>query len=256
MENIDYNKLINHNLSAEKAIPGSLSILDKDDRKTLSDIQDQLGDYWRKRQIFRTKTEAHLSVLNDSKHPTKASKYWQSVRELTSAMETIVRGSFSVKRNLVKISETKALIEKFSKKNKEKYKHKILKLQILLEEMEFNKIIRNSEIKDQVREIKMWSDICTDLDDGTFNTQDCNVHQVDSLRAHFENRLKALGPGSDMADVMTTRGMVKSAKELTNDKGELLSYKQLYQLEGKNVPKLQENQLEENQKNAWARNKK
>ena len=56
MENIDYNKLINHNLSAEKAIPGSLSILDKDDRKTLSDIQDQLGDYWRKRQIFRTKT--------------------------------------------------------------------------------------------------------------------------------------------------------------------------------------------------------
>ena len=80
MEIIDYNKVINHNLSAEKAIPGSLSILDEDDKKTLSDIQELLGDYWRKRQIFRTKTEAHLSVLNDSKHPTKASKYWQAVR--------------------------------------------------------------------------------------------------------------------------------------------------------------------------------
>ena len=45
MEIIDYNKVINHNLSAEKAIPGSLSILDEDDKKTLSDIQELLGDY-------------------------------------------------------------------------------------------------------------------------------------------------------------------------------------------------------------------
>ena len=255
MEIIDYNKVINHNLSAEKAIPGSLSILDEDDKKTLSDIQELLGDYWRKRQIFRTKTEAHLSVLNDSKHPTKASKYWQAVRELTGGMETIVRGSFDVKRNLVKIAETQEVIRKLTKKNKEKNKFKIQKLKILLEEMEFNKIIRNSEIKDQVREIKMWSDICTDLDDGTFNTLDPNVHQAESLKLYFENRLKALGPGSDMADVMTTRGMVKTANELTNDKGELLSFKQVYKLEVKYAPLLQENQVEEDETNAWARNK-
>ena len=35
MEIIDYNKVINHNLSAEKAIPGSLSILDEDDKTKL-----------------------------------------------------------------------------------------------------------------------------------------------------------------------------------------------------------------------------
>ena len=155
----------------------------------------------------------------------------------------------------VKIAETKEIIRKLTKKNKEKNKFKIQKLKILLEEMEFNKIIRNSEIKDQVREIKMWSDICTDLDDGTFNTLDPNVHQAESLKLYFENRLKALGPGSDMADVMTTRGMVKTANELTNDKGELLSFKQVYKLEGKDVPQLQENQVEEDETNAWARNK-
>ncbi len=256
MKIVDYNKVINHNLSAEEKIPGSLTILDKDDQNTLSQIQEELGEFWRKRQIFRTNTEAHLSVLNNSKHPTRASKYWQSVREMTNGMEQIVRTSFDIKRNLLKIEETKLIVDKLIKKNKEKYKFKILKLQILLEEMEFNKIIRNSEIKDQVREVKMWTDICKDLDNGSFNTIDPDDHQAESLKVYFENRLKALGPGSDMADVMTTRGMVKSASELTDDSGKLLSFKKAYALEGKDIPLIQEKDTNHDEINTWARNKK
>ena len=42
---------------------------------------DELRDTWTKKQMFRTETEARFSVLQDNRYPTKASKYWQCVRE-------------------------------------------------------------------------------------------------------------------------------------------------------------------------------
>jgi len=32
-------------------------------------------------KIFRTETEIRVGVLDDGRHPTKAAKYWQAVRE-------------------------------------------------------------------------------------------------------------------------------------------------------------------------------
>ena len=41
----------------------------------------ECNDSIAKKQMWRTDTEARFSVLNDAKHPTNASKYWQAVKE-------------------------------------------------------------------------------------------------------------------------------------------------------------------------------
>ena len=41
-------------------------------------------------QVFRTDTEARMSVLNDIKFPTPASKYYQSLREMNVHQDQLV----------------------------------------------------------------------------------------------------------------------------------------------------------------------
>ena len=50
-----------------------------EDVQFLEEVKEELNDTWTKRQIFRTETEMRISVLNDVKFPTNASKYWQAV---------------------------------------------------------------------------------------------------------------------------------------------------------------------------------
>ena len=57
------------------------NILDAKDVSAFKDMVEELKDTWTKKQVFRTETEMRFSVLNDLKYPTKASKYWQCVRE-------------------------------------------------------------------------------------------------------------------------------------------------------------------------------
>ena len=64
-----------------------LAELNEDDSKAVYAIRDELAENWKKKQIFRTETEMRISVLNDAKHPTPASKYWQSVREMSSMFD-------------------------------------------------------------------------------------------------------------------------------------------------------------------------
>ena len=61
-----------------------LGVLKQEDAKAVIELKEELTDNWLKKQIFRTETEMRISVLNDGKHPTSASKYWQSVREMSA----------------------------------------------------------------------------------------------------------------------------------------------------------------------------
>jgi hypothetical protein len=57
------------------------NILPQEDVAEFKNMVGELRDTWTKKQIFRTETEARISVLQDLKYPTKAAKYWQCVRE-------------------------------------------------------------------------------------------------------------------------------------------------------------------------------
>ena len=76
-----------------------LEMLTPADAGAIVELREELGDNWRKKQIFRTETEMRISVLNDAKHPTNASKYWQSVREQGAMFDALMGLTFDLRRS-------------------------------------------------------------------------------------------------------------------------------------------------------------
>ena len=58
----------------EKEAPSLNNLLDPNDVKEFKEMTSELRDTWTKKQVFRTETEMRMSVLQDAKYPTKASK--------------------------------------------------------------------------------------------------------------------------------------------------------------------------------------
>ena len=108
------------------------NILDKKDVKEFKKLIPELKDTWRKKQMFRTETEMRFSVLSDNKYPTRAAKYWQSVREQNTHFENLMRLSFEARKNMVEIKK----VEKKIKQEKDPLEKQLL--QIDLEEKVYN----------------------------------------------------------------------------------------------------------------------
>ena len=85
----------------------ALTVLNSEDQKVYDSLLDECRDSWRKRQVFRTETEMRLSVLNEGKHPTAASKYWQAVREQSVFFDNVMVLSFEYRRNVIKLEQKK-----------------------------------------------------------------------------------------------------------------------------------------------------
>lgn len=189
----------------------STTILTPQDFETLVAVSEELQDTLKKRQVFRTETEMEISVLNEIKHPTKASKYWQSVREQAVMFENLVTASFDHRRNEVQIKRlTKKLEETTDEFDREE-------IQIDLDECMFKKTNIELTAKDRIREIRLWSRIKAELDDGSFDTKDVNSHQLVSYAQRFI--LQASNAPQDMpvAEANNLKGQLISAiKELEN----------------------------------------
>ena len=80
------------------------NLLEQQDLTDFKGMVDELRDTWTKKQMFRTETEARFSVLQDNRYPTKASKYWQCVREQSSYLDNLMTLSFDYRRNEAKIT--------------------------------------------------------------------------------------------------------------------------------------------------------
>ena len=96
-------------------------MLPSKDNGFINKIKNELNDTMAKRQMFRTETEMRFSVLNDGKHPTKASKYWQSVREQGVFIENLHTLSFEYRRNLVKLKRKQKKLETETDEFKKEY---------------------------------------------------------------------------------------------------------------------------------------
>ena len=89
----------------EKEAPSLNNLLDPTEVKEFKQLTNELRDTWTKKQVFRTETEMRMSVLQDAKYPTKASKYWQCVREQNVFLENLMSLSFDARRNEVKLKK-------------------------------------------------------------------------------------------------------------------------------------------------------
>lgn len=188
------------------------NFLEKGDLSELLKMKDELQDSFEKKQIWRTETEIEFSVLNDLKFPTKASKYWQSVREQSVFFENLVTLSFDYRRNLVKIARLKEKLETAENQfDKEE-------LRIDLEEAEFAK--KNMEIaaKDRFREIKIWSKKKKELNDGSFDDQNVNSHQLVSYTRYYINKIFTAQGASSTAERINLEGQLVTCLRLCKER--------------------------------------
>jgi hypothetical protein len=191
------------------------SLLPEKYNKDMIELSAELNDTVQKRQIYRTETEMRISVLNNGSHPTKASKYWQCVREQSMMYEQLRINIYEFRRRQAKILGLK------DKKNKSNDKYEQMELQVDIEEMEWSLENIKQQAMDRVRELKLWSKIKKELDDGTFDTKDVNVHQAETLELQLQNRLNALTSGSSQGEVLNVIGPLQTAMEFLGKPNEL-----------------------------------
>ena len=216
---IDVNEKI---LAVTEDLKPILSVLKEEDAQAIVVMRDELVDNWQKKQIFRTETEMRVSVLNDAKHPTSGSKYWQSVREMSAHFDAMMGLSFDLRRNAV---ERLKLERKMAKAVEKADDLKIMELEIDLDENLYVKANMEQVAHDRVRELKTWSKIKDELNDGSFDDKEVNTHQVQSLRLTLQNRVQSLGQQSSPSEVMNAVGPLQTVERLTKE-GKLLNFKE------------------------------
>jgi hypothetical protein len=190
------------------------NLLEVNDLNDFKGMVDELRDTWTKKQVFRTETEARFSVLQDNRYPTKAAKYWQCVREQSSYLDNLMRLSFDYRRNEAKITWLENKIDK------EEDDYKRTKYKIDLDECKFGKASMEKVAKHRMREIKMWSKLKSEFNDGSFNDKDVNDHQLESYGRQYHEKAKTLNEHSDQNEVFNVMGQLQSLQRIKKS-GEL-----------------------------------
>ena len=198
-----------------------LEVLKQEDASAIVELREELGENWRKKQIFRTETEMRISVLNDAKHPTNASKYWQSVREQGAMFDALLGLTFDLRRN-------KLARRKLGQEQKEAItkgdEFLAEELQIDLDENLYARANMEKTARDRVRELKLWSQIKAELNDGSFDTDYVNTHHAESYRHNLQNRVNSLNANSQPAEIVNAAGPLETLKRLKTEDGKLKQF--------------------------------
>jgi hypothetical protein len=210
MSKENYKQLI------EKESENLNNLLEIEELKDLKEMTSELKDTWTKKQVFRTETEARFSVLQDNRYTTPAAKYWQCVREQATYIDNLMILSFEYRRNQAKINKLEEQIRT------EKDEHEKINFEIDLDECRFYKASHERTAHHRMREIKMWSKLKKEFDDGSFNTEDVNQHQLESYGRQYAIKAKNLSENSDEADKFNVLGQLESLQRIKKS-GELLS---------------------------------
>jgi hypothetical protein len=198
----------------ENETPNLHNLLSTEEVSDFKAMTEELRDTWTKKQMFRTETEARFSVLQDNRYPTKGSKYWQCVREQSSYLDNLMTLSFDYRRSEAKI---KYLEKKISTETDE---YKLTKYEIDLDEARFGKASMEKTAKHRMREIKMWSKLKLEFNDGSFNDKDVNEHQLESYRLMYQGKAKNLTSSTSEAEVFNIVGQLSSLERIKKS-GEL-----------------------------------
>lgn len=198
-----------------------LDVLDDSDSKAVLQLKEELADNWQKKQIFRTEVEMRISVLNDAKHPTEHSKYWQCVREMSAMFDALMGLSFDLRRNEVKRLKLERKLDKIQASGDSL---KLKEVQIDLDENLYQRASMKQVASDRIRELKLWSKIKAELDDGSFNTDYVGIGQLETYEKYWKNRVSSLNQTSEPGDVMNALGPHMSINRLKSEDGKLLSF--------------------------------
>ena len=199
----------------EKEAPSLNNLLDPGDVKEFKAMTAELRDTWTKKQVFRTETEMRMSVLQDAKYPTKAAKYWQCVREQNVFLENLMALSFDCRRNEVKLKRLEQKLEK----EEDPIKRELY--QIDIDEKRYGLANMQLVARDRMREIKLWSTLKKEFNDGSFDDKDVNRHQLDSYHLVMKNKAETLTSGSSQPEVFNVLGQLQTIERVKKS-GEMI----------------------------------
>jgi len=181
-------------------------ILTKEDFDILTPLTSELQESFKKSQVFRTRTEMEVSVLNNLKFPTPASKYWQSVKEQNVMFSELVMLSYEYRKNLVEIKK----LQRDLGTEEDDLESELTQIEI--EKKTF--ILKNQEktAKDRIREIKAWSEI-KERELGLMNGEEndnVDDHQLISYTKRWINQAQNLDSSTPVAERNNLLGQLDS----------------------------------------------
>lgn len=190
-------------------------ILTMDDFEGLRQLAPELKETFLKSQMFRTRTEMEVSVLNDIKFPTHASKYWQAVREQGVMFHELVMLSYDYRKNLVEIKKLERELAKETDELERELK------QIEIEKKTF--IARNSEkvAKARIKEIHEWSAI--KAREASFMSphelKEVNNHQLLSYTKRWIKQTAIMAEHASQGEKQNLLGQLVSGLRECKDRG-------------------------------------
>jgi len=194
---------------------GQSNLLDSDVFTSLKEMKDELLETIDKSQMFRTRTEMEVSVLNSMKHPTSASKYWQSMREQNVHFHELMMLSFEYRKKFVRCKILKRKIEN----EEDEYEKQLLEIE--LEENQFVMLNQVKMARARVREIKAWSEIkLRESDKMTYEElEDVDNHQLLSYTARWIKQRIMLGDKGSQSERSNLLGQLRSGILACIEKG-------------------------------------
>ena len=200
------------------------SVLNADDAANLDRLAPELRQTWETAQVFHTRTEMEMSVLNDLHFPTPDSKYWQCVREQNVMFGEMVGLSFEYRKNRVEqLKELRKIEGETDPLARELHQIELDRLRYIGANME-------RVAKDRMREIQHWHEIkAALLPSVKHGVEDVDAHQRESLpiRAAREAALvNANTPPADARNLLganlTAQARLKEPLRVVGDAGTAL----------------------------------
>jgi hypothetical protein len=185
-------------------------MLTEQQQKDLATLKAELVNTADKVQGYRTPTEMRFSVLNDHRHPTPASKYWQAVREQNAHYTQLIFLSFEYRENEVKILRAEEAL-KSADTTPDK-----LQAQIDIDKWTYVRFTQQQDARERMKELLEWSKIKAELveEDPDFDTENVNTHQAESYLLTHQWRAKALTPGSSQGEVLNVLGPLNTLRKM------------------------------------------
>jgi len=137
-------------------------LLSDSDLAIVKNLQTELQDTFEKTQVFRTRTEMEVSVLNRLKFPTPAARYWQAVREQNNMLVELIMLSFEFRKNGLEIAALELGIENLMSCGAELDQEAEIECDLMRVELDKRRFITRQQervARARVRELVQWSEI-------------------------------------------------------------------------------------------------
>jgi hypothetical protein len=182
------------------------SILEPSDFEKLAALKDELQETFLRTQVFRTRTEMEVSVLDDIHFPTADSKYWQSQREQNVMFGELVRLSYEYRKNLVEIKK----LQRDYDKEEDELEKELKKIEIERRGFESREMERVA--KDRIREVQQWHEIKEKLIPYMIHSRlSVDDHQLVSYAKEWLNEALLMPPNIQQGEMVNLVGKLNSA---------------------------------------------